>query len=194
MKKQAFYFLITLIFFSITFSSIGQEQSPELPKGKQTNLGLYVTSSEAFHKWSADPENVKILDVRTPEEFIFVGHAAMAWNIPAFLQTYNWDPEKKHFAMVPNADFVEHVKETFKSDEIILVTCRSGGRSAMVTNILAKAGFKHVYNITDGFEGDKVKNTGSVFEGIRMVNGWKNSGLPYTYKIDPKLMLIPGTK
>lgn len=194
MKKQAFYFLITLIFYSITFSSIGQEQSPVLPKGKQTNLGLYVTSSEAFHKWSADPENVKILDVRTPEEFIFVGHAAMAWNIPAFFQTYNWDPEKKHFAMVPNADFVEHVKETFKSDEIILVTCRSGVRSAMVTNMLAKAGFKNVYNITDGFEGDKVKDTGSVFEGKRMVNGWKNSGLPYTYKIDPKLMLIPDTK
>ena len=28
--------------------------------------------------WQADPENVTILDVRTPEEFLFVGHPPMA--------------------------------------------------------------------------------------------------------------------
>lgn len=118
----------------------------------------------------------------------------MAWNIPAFLQSYTWDPEKKHFAMKPNPDFVAQIKETFKPDDIILVTCRSGGRSAMATNLLAKEGFTNVYNITDGFEGDKVKDTESVYVGKRMVNGWKNSGLPFTYSIDPKLMFIPEAK
>ena len=35
---------------------------------KQTVLGLYVTAKEAYDRWKADPENVKIADVRTPEE------------------------------------------------------------------------------------------------------------------------------
>jgi rhodanese-related sulfurtransferase len=64
----------------------------------------------------------------------------------------------------------------------------------MAVNQLAAAGFNNVYNITDGFEGDMVKETESVFAGQRMVNGWKNSGLPWTYSIDPELMLIPEAK
>jgi len=194
MKKQEYYFLITIIFSSITFSSLGQEHSPDFPKEKQTTLGLYVTSAEAFHKWSADPDNVKILDIRTPEEYIFIGHAAMSWNIPAFDQFYEWDSEKERFPMKPNPDFVKKIKEVFHPNDIILVTCRSGNRSSIAVNRMAEAGFKNVFTITDGFEGDLVNEPESVFNGHRMVNGWKNSGLPYTYKVDPKLMLIPFSK
>ena len=96
--------------------------------------------------------------------------------------------------MKPNPDFLKHVKEVFLPGDIILITCRSGGRSAMAVNQLAEAGFKNVYNITDGFEGDKVEDNNSVFFGERKVNGWKNSQLPYTYSIDPKLMLIQDAK
>ena len=171
-----------------------QESKPELPKGKQTTLGLYVTSKEAYEMWKANPETVIILDVRTPDEYLYVGHAPMAWNVPIFFQSYEWDAEKKHFPMQPNPDFITQIKETFQPDDIILITCRSGSRSAMATNKLAEAGYKNVYNITDGFEGDHVKDSSSVFFGQRMVNGWKNSGLPYTCDIDPKLMLIPDSK
>ncbi len=96
--------------------------------------------------------------------------------------------------MKPNPEFLTKVKDTYQSGDIILITCRCGGRSAFAVNQLAKAGFSNAYNITDGFEGDKVGDTNSVFFGERMVNGWKNSGLPYTYSIDPKLMLISGAK
>ena len=48
----------------------------DLPAAKQTALGLYVTAKEAYDMWQADPEKVKILDVRTPEEFLFVGSSA----------------------------------------------------------------------------------------------------------------------
>ena len=58
---------------------------------------------------------------------------------------------------------------------MILAMCRSGGRSAMVVNALAKAGFTQVYNIIDGFEGDKVEDPESVHHGKRMRNGWKNA-------------------
>ena len=175
-------------------SATGQGTKAEPAKEKQTTLGLYLTAKEAYEKWKADPDKVKIIDVRTPEEYIFVGHPEMAWNIPLSFQTYEWDEEKKRFAMKPNPEFTKQVKEVFKTDDIILVTCRSGGRSATAVDQLAKAGFKNVYSITDGMEGDIVNDPESVFAGQRLKNGWKNSGIPYTYKIDPKLMLIPDTK
>jgi len=167
-----------------------QQTATQLPAGKQTTLGLYVTAREAYEKWQAAPDEVMILDVRTAEEFMFVGHADMAWNIPVFSQSYQWDAEKKKFPMQPLPDFVARVQEVAKSDDILLVTCRSGGRGAVAVNMLAKAGFTNVYNITDGMEGDKVKDPNSVFDGQPLVNGWKNSGLPWTYRLDPDRMVL----
>ena len=58
---------------------------------------------------------------------------------------------------------------------------------------LITTGFKNVYTIIDGFEGDKVKDPESVFNGKRMKNGWKHSA-PWVYDIDPeKLILEEGT-
>ena len=163
----------------------------ELPKEKQTTLGLYLTAKEAYDKWKADPEKVKILDVRTPEEYLFVGHPAMAWSVPVNLQTYQWDAGKRKLPMKPNPDFVSQVKEVVKPTDILLVMCRSGGRSALAVNQLAEAGFRNVYNIIDGMEGDVVDDRGSVFQGQRMKNGWKNSGLPWTYDLDADRMQLP---
>ena len=70
------------------------ELKANLPKEKQTTLGLYVTAKEAYEKWKAEPEKVMILDVRTPEEYLFVGHPTMAWKIPVTAQTYEWDADK----------------------------------------------------------------------------------------------------
>ena len=63
------------------------DQKAKLPEGKQTVLGLYVTAKEAYEKWQAEPEKVKIIDVRTPEEYLFVGHPTMAWKIPVAVQS-----------------------------------------------------------------------------------------------------------
>jgi rhodanese-related sulfurtransferase len=164
-----------------------------LPKEKQTILGLYVTASEAYEKWKAEPEKVKILDVRTPEELLFVGHPTMAWKIPVAAQSYEWDAGKARFPMRPFPDFVSRVKEVAGTDDTIMVTCRSGGRSAIAVNLLAQAGFKHVYNIVDGIEGDAVDDPGSVFHGMRMRNGWKNSGCPWTYHLTPDRMVLAET-
>ena len=170
----------------------GQPSSArQLPAEKQTTLGLYVTARDAYEMWKSSPDKVTVLDVRTPEEYLFVGHAEMAWNIPLAAQSYQWDAAKKQFPMQPLPDFVARVQKIAKPGDTLLVMCRSGGRSAMAVNALAKAGFKNVYNITDGFEGDSVKDPGSVFNGQRMVNGWRNSGLPWTYKPDPARMVLP---
>lgn len=158
-----------------------------LPGEKQTISGLYLTANEAFAKWQADPQGVKILDVRTKGEYFFVGHAPMAQNVPVkFLGTFNRNKSKPD--MILNENFVKDVKKKFKSTDVILIMCRSGKRSALAANILINAGFMKIYSITDGFEGDKLISSGSKNNGHRVINGWKNSGKPWTYKLDPKLI------
>jgi rhodanese-related sulfurtransferase len=227
-------YLVLISLFAVMAGCAQETESQtghDIPKLKQTNLGLYLTAKEAFEKWEAAPENVFVLDVRTPEEYIFVGHAEMAWNIPLAFQTYDWDSTTQHFSIRPNPEFVSQVTEQFSLDDTLLVMCRSGHRSAMAVNLLAEAGFKNVFNIIDGMEGDMVKHFESVHgdlplslafdpllaqllpeaaagdtvqlslhsvnvaEGVfrekRTLNGWKNSGSPWTYKINPERMKLP---
>jgi len=100
--------------------------SETIPKEKQTALGLYVTSAEAYEKWQAAPDEVKLLDVRTPEEFIFVGHPEMAQCIPLGFQSYRWDEQKGHFDLDVNPQFVDQVRECFDPDEILREFAVSG--------------------------------------------------------------------
>jgi rhodanese-related sulfurtransferase len=162
----------------------------EIPEAKRTTLGLYISSKEAYEQWKLNPDKTIILDCRTPEEYSFVGHAPMAYNVPSKFFTYQYDAEKKEPVMVNNLYFMENVKKKFKIDDTIFIMCRSGGRSAASVNLLAEAGFKNVYNIVDGFEGDSIKDSGSYFDGKRIRNGWKNSGAPWTYSLDPELMYL----
>jgi rhodanese-related sulfurtransferase len=162
----------------------------EVREGKVTDLGLYVTAREAYEMWQAGPERIKVIDVRTFEEYVLVGHAEMAANIPLAFPTYTWDASKGNYSVVMNSDFIEHVSRRFNLNDTILVMCRSGDRSARAANALAKAGFKKVHNIIDGFEGDKVDDPESVHCGKRMRNGWKNSA-PWTYDLNPALAWLP---
>ncbi|MDD1742080.1 MAG: hypothetical protein LUQ47_01995 [Methanotrichaceae archaeon] len=133
------------------------------------------------------PERVNILDVRTPEEYIFVGHPDMARNIPLLFVKYELRSDKNEPAVELNPDFISQVKGLFAPDDTLLVMCRSGGRSALACNMLARDGFLSVHNIIDSLEGDKVDELGSVHHGKRMRNGWKNYGLPWTYDLNPRL-------
>jgi rhodanese-related sulfurtransferase len=162
-----------------------------LPEGKKTPLGLYVTAKEAYEQWKAAPDKVKIIDVRTPEEYLFVGSPDMAWKIPVATQSYAWDAEKKQFPMKPMMDFVSRVQTMAKPDDTLMVMCRSGGRSAIAANFLAKAGFKNVYNIIDGMEGDANGDSDSVAKAQPVEDGWKNSGCPWTKKLTPERMVLP---
>jgi rhodanese-related sulfurtransferase len=202
MKANRFLTVSLLLIFSVLTglacmaTAVADEElvNTGIPKGKQTTLGLYVTAEEAYEKWLAAPESVKVLDVRTLEEYIFVGHATMARNIPLYYQTHEWDAGKGRFVMQPNPDFLSQVTQVADPEETIMVMCRSGGRGARAVDMLAEAGFKHVYNITDGMEGDSIDDPGSVFQGQRLRNGWKNSGLPWSYKIDPERLPLTGSQ
>jgi rhodanese-related sulfurtransferase len=180
-----------VMLFHMFMVNVGVAQDREIPEDKQTVQKLYLTAREAYAKWKADPEHVKIIDVRTPEEYLFVGHPSMAWNVPLKFLAYKWNDEDKKFVMTPNPDFVADVKRITEPTDTLLLTCRSGQRSGPAVNVLAEAGFRSVYSIIDGVEGDKVKDPESVFHGRRLKNGWKNSALPWTCELDPKLMYLP---
>ncbi len=165
--------------------------SHQVLEKKLTSLGLYVTAREAYEMWKADPERIKVLDVRTSIEYATNGHPEMAANVPVAFQYYKWDINKGDYPVAVNTDFVASVTRLFKLDDTILAICRSGTRSAIAVNFLAKAGFTNVYNIIDGFDGDKVEDPGSIWYGVRRRNGWKNSVVPWTYKFDPTLVWHP---
>jgi len=174
-----------------TKDSSTSQQRNQVPENKRTSLGHYVTAEEAYEMWRAKPDQVHIIDVRTPEEYVFVGHAEMARNIPLLFVKHQWNADINEFVVEPNPDFIAEAKRQFKPTDTLLVMCRSGDRSAIAVNALAKAGFVNVYNIIDGMEGDKVNDPGCAYHGKRMRNGWKNSGSPWTYDVNPELAGLP---
>jgi len=164
-------------------------QDRQLPERKQSTLGLYVTAAQAYEMWKTTPDKVTLIDVRTPEEYAFVGHPEMAWNVPFAFVTYQRKDGKTEYGPKMNPDFVAEVKHLAEPTDTVLLMCRSGDRSAKAVDMLAAAGFKKVYTVIDGFEGDKVKDPESVFLGKRMKNGWKNSA-PWVYDIDPEKIIL----
>ena len=178
------------------------KQGLQVPETNKTSLGLYVTPQEAYAMWKADPARVNILDVRTFEEYTFVGHLEMARNIPFVFPRYKPPTDKEAQSAPapggrppgcygePNLEFVSTVMSLYKPTDTILVYCATGGRGAMAINQLAAAGFVNVYNIINGLEGDRVDDPGSVYNGKHMRNGWKNSGLPWGYDFHPDLMWV----
>lgn len=183
MKKRALILTMASLIICL-FAAVTSIAKTDIPAKKQTVLGKYITAKDAYEMYKNSPDTVNVLDVRTVGEYTFVGHPSMAVNIPLlFLKPGITHANKP--VMPVNENFVAQVAKKYKKDDIILAMCRSGGRSAACVNKLAKQGFTNVYTITDGFEGDKDKN------GRRTVNGWINSGAPWTYKLDQKLIFSP---
>ncbi len=189
-NRARFCLWVLVAFLAIGCGSAAWADMP-VPESKQTLLHLYVNARQAWEKWSESPDTVHILDVRTPAEYIFVGHAPMAVNIPFTFLKNTVDPVTLRPDMPLNDNFIADVKARYKESDTILVMCRSGGRSAAAVNRLAQAGFQKVYNIIDGFEGDSLRDPASDDNGKRVVNGWKNSGAPWTYKLERELVYFP---
>ena len=145
-----------------------------------------VTPTEAYDM--AASKTAYILDVRTPQEWLWVGHPGenaqgdgadlngSIVNVP--LAVYKKKKYRKTEALVENRRFIKEVKKLLAEDSAIITMCRSGGRSVLAALALADAGFTNVYNMQTGFEDSSDSN------GYRSVNGWKIDGLPYNYSAD----------
>jgi len=162
----------------LAFATTALAADPPQDQRKHTKLGMYATAVEAYEMWRTAPASVFIVDVRTPEEYEFLGHPTMAPNVPVQLWAGNFDAQKKAFPLADNPKFVEAMKQRFKPADTLVLLCRSGHRSVSATHKLAEAGFTNVYSMVDGFEGDKVADKASPDFGKRTKDGWRNSKAP----------------
>jgi rhodanese-related sulfurtransferase len=183
--KKFVSLLVTLFFISTSLLHAASFDPSQLPEGKRTISGKYLSAKEAYDMVVENPKKMLFVDVRTPAETLYVGIANQVnLNIPYMLNDHStWDCKKNRFQMNPNSDFTTKIADAMaarslkKSDMVILI-CRSGDRSAAAANLLTNAGYTNVWSVYDGFEGDMSK------EGRRTVNGWKNANLPWGYTLD----------
>ncbi len=129
-----------------------------------------VAPAEVWHALQTDPK-AQMVDVRTDAEWNFVGLADLsaAGKTPALI------PWQVFPSMQVNGQFVEHLQQAgLKPDDKIYFLCRSGVRSMAAAQAAQAAGFAHVYNIADGFEGPP---DGHGHRGT--VAGWQASDLPW---------------
>lgn len=178
---------------------IAQAVDPaRVPAQKQTKAGLYLDAREAYELKQKLGDKALFIDVRTRAEISYIGMPSVAdAHIPAFEHPSNaaWDDKSNRFKMEANADFEPELarrlaaRQLGKSDVVILI-CRSGDRTTRAANFLTEQGYGKVYSVIDGFEGDAVAEGPQA--GQRLLNGWKNAGLPWTYKLDKNKMYLPG--
>mgnify|MGYP001258030942 CR=1 FL=1 len=117
---------------------------------------------EAF-ALSQEP-GVVFIDIRSEIEYFFVGNPKGTLNIP-------WQ-DAPDFELNPH--FIRELSHVARKEQRILLICRSGHRSIDAGNALIQAGFQHVYNVLEGFEGDR-----DAAQHRSSVNGWRFRGLPW---------------
>jgi len=117
------------------------------------------------HEILSSNSHAVLIDTRTFIEYSFVGHPIGAVHVP-LKRPPNWEAFP---------DFVEHVEKHIpsKSTPVILM-CRSGARSMDAAKSLEQAGFQALYNMDEGFEGDKDNNN---HRGT--IGGWRFHKLPW---------------
>ncbi len=91
-------------------------------------------------------EGATYIDVRTEEEFAD-GHVPGAINVPVSFMTPG--------GMQPNEEFIKVMTRAFEKDQVLIVGCKAGGRSARATALLEEAGFSKLNDMTAGFHGSK---------------------------------------
>jgi len=161
-----------------------------VPAAKRTTRGLYVTARDAYEMVSVTPDKVLFIDVRTRGELQFIGMPTLVdVHVPYLIETSppQWDEASATLKLAANPTFVADVDQRLAQkgvtrDDPVVVICQGGLRAARAANALTQAGYTKVYTTIDGFEGDPVAD--GPHKGERLVNGWRNAGLPWTAKLD----------
>ncbi|MBL7004161.1 MAG: sulfurtransferase [Gammaproteobacteria bacterium] len=162
----------------------------------KTPFELYLDPQEAYNLKMSKPDKVIFLDARSPAELHFTGMPETAdINIPYTFSSTQWKMKRDGihgtFKRVNNYNFTETVENYiqangFNKNSPIIIQCTSGVRAPYAARALHKTGFTKVYIQVEGFEGRKVKSGPN--KGKRVVDGWKNAGLPWSYNLLPHKM------
>lgn len=162
-----------------------------IPAVKRTIAGLYVEAKNVPALMQQSGSRFLFIDVRTRAEAVYVGVAQGMDGLAPFVEHQelmtDWDEQRQSYRLEPVQGFVAEVnrrlaEKGLNKNDLVILICRSGDRSGRAANRLAEDGFTKVYSVVDGFEGDLSG------EGRRTVNGWKNAGLPWSYRLDRKTM------
>lgn len=121
-----------------------------------------VTPQEAWHLFSN--QIATLIDVRTIEERKFVGYVPDSLHVVWAIG----NPLEK------NPNFLRALESKASKLDVILFLCRSGKRSVAAAEAASKVGFKNVFNVTEGFEGESDASQRGV------LSGWRNRDLPWT--------------
>lgn len=166
---------------------------PQNPK-RQTPWQLYLDSQEAYAMKMAQGDQVLFVDVREPIEIMFTGFTDVVdINIPFLIANRSkWHPAKPNFAMEKNPRFEAEIAQALQARGLtketpVILMCRSGGtRGAPSALALQGKGYAQVYVVVDGFEGSSLKEGPK--KNWRLKDGWKNAGLPWSYKLNKEKM------
>ena len=189
LRKMSFLSLaLVFVFAALAFGGYAY-------KANKPHIGGDVTPVEAHEMLMKDAEHTFLVDCRTRPEYQLVGHPEGAYNVP--LRFWSNKTGEKGYAEVDNSNFGKDLLARFNPQtDTLLILCRSGNRSCKACNEAIKVGFAEdkVLNVMGGFEGGKMKYKQSTFLGQRTGGSWRNEGLPWTYKMDKKLMYQPDVK
>lgn len=198
MKKSFFAILIIFSWITIVFSGPAWCQEPK-----------NVLSIEAYDMLRTIP-NTYLIDVRTRAEYQFIGHPPMAYLFPYCFFNNRLVKNEEGITYQFNAinrSFIEEISKVFQGENNLIIICRDGARSIDAAAKLMENGFKHVYNVKNGFEGPQFpffedENRLKFYRQLAKRNnlhaykhrhyyGWQWWGLPWTYDIDIKYVYPP---
>jgi len=101
-----------------------------------------ITPQQAWALFSSGI--AELVDVRTARE----------------LQRVGFVPDAKHVEwlkgedMQKNLRFITELNGKVDKNDVVLFLCRSGKRSVAAAQAATQAGFRHAFNVQEGFEGD----------------------------------------
>lgn len=166
----------------------------EVREPAHTVFDLYLTPQEAYNMKMDMGDTALLVDVRARTELKYVGASDLIdANIPSRFvrEDYAFSDKSSTYRTRRNDHFVEDMEKLLKMKNLdktapIILMCTSGSRVPTVAKLLKESGFEKVYSQYQGFEGIKAKS--GPFTGKRLVYGWRNSGLPWGYKLKKSAM------
>ncbi len=134
---------------------------------------LKNTNPQEAYKILKQENKAVLIDVRSTMEYSFVGHPLNAIHVP-LKEPPDWDTQPEFVEKVRTSLAARLPDNNQLKDVPVLMLCRSGQRSELAGELLINEGYTNVYNVLEGFEGDKDEN------GHRnTINGWRFYGLPW---------------
>jgi len=155
---------------------------------------LGISAQEAYAQVQKADSKVLFVDVRDPVEVMFVGFTdAVHVNVPYLMVDRSaWEDKRGIYKLYQNPDFAAQIKAALEKrglpmDAEVITMCRSGSERGEPSAAFLRAnGFPNARFVVNGFQGAALKDGPQA--GFRIQNGWQNSGLPWSMKMNPAKM------